>query len=113
MPLDLFASPCIRNGSTYLERRSVASRERERRLALIGNQVRRHRVGHMYRHVGIKAPAALPILHISTVAKLLCKVIDTILPLVKVRAAEAAPRFDVLCFGLPTLHAGRHLATVH
>jgi hypothetical protein len=111
-PLDLFAL-YVRDNATYLQRRSVTGGEREWRLALIGNEIRWHCIGHMYGNMGIQPSAALPVLHGGTATELFCQVINTVLPLFKVYTAEAAPGLDVSRFRLPRLHAGCHLASVH
>ena len=74
----------------------VGSRERERRLGLIGNEIRRHCVRDMDGHLRIKTSTAFPGLHVCAVSEFLCKVVDSILPVVEIHAAETTPRLDVL-----------------
>jgi hypothetical protein len=70
----------IANLQTYLHTRGVAGRERKRRFALVGDEIRRHGVGNMDSYVCVETATSLPILHVCAAAKLFGKVVGAILP---------------------------------
>ena len=91
----------------------VAGRERERALALVRDEVRRHGVGDLGRDVRFEPSAPFPVLHLRAVAEFLGQVVRAVLPFGEFLRAEPAARFDVCDFGFPVFHAGSHFAAVH
>jgi len=91
----------------------VAGRERERALALVRYEVRRHGVGDLGRDVRFEPSAPFPVLHLRAIAEFLGQVVHAVLPFGEFLRAEPAARFDICYFGFPVFHAGSHFAAVH